>query len=67
MAGGNLHARSSNFEDNENDCNESLEHDFVNARVEPEGNHPIQVNSSSCCSYDDYGEKFKFRPLRGNL
>ena len=46
MAGGNTNTPSSNFVNIENDSNESLEHDFVNARVEPEGNSPNNVNSS---------------------
>ena len=44
MAGGNLDARSSNFS-NEKDDDKSLEPDFVDARVEPEGINPI-INSS---------------------
>ena len=39
--------RSSNFRNIENDDNESLEHDFANARLEPEGNSPNNVISSA--------------------
>ena len=45
MAGGNPLVRSSNFPDDENDDSKSLEPNFVDARVEPEGNDPI-LNSS---------------------
>ena len=45
MAGGNSMTRSSNFR-NENDDNESIEPDFVNARVDPEGTTPNNLNSS---------------------
>ena len=46
MAGGIINTLSSNFKNDENDGNESIGNDFVNARVEPEGNHPNMINSS---------------------
>ena len=45
MAGGILDVRSSNFSDNNENDDKSLEPDFVDARVEPEGINP-NLNSS---------------------
>ena len=46
MAGGNTNQPSSNFVEIENDDNESTKDDFVNARVDPVGNHPNMIKSS---------------------
>ena len=46
MAGGIKDTLSSNFKNDENDDNEYARNDFVNARVEPEGNHPNMIKSS---------------------
>ena len=53
MAGGSLNLRSSNFSDTEND-DESIEPDFANARVDPEGTTPNENRSWSVHCLADY-------------